>query len=464
MRLHANSGHECDDGEAQRLGAADLRLALHRAHRALGEGDVKTPLVEEQIPEQTKPSRLMHSRAVHGGKSRLVYELGSRMGQGLKFADFLLVGGGLASVTAAETLRAGDAAGSVAILSAEQMPPYHRPPLSKEFLLGHEDEARILIHPESFYRDHAIELMLDTRALSVDPASQIVSTAGGDIGYGQLLIATGGMPKPLRVTGSEFPGVFYLRFKGDAIAIRQAASDAKRAIVLGGSYLGTEIAMSLRKLGLDVTVVERGSVLLPYLEAPSLSSYFKRYAECNGLTLLLNEKIAALHGKDKVSEAETTSGRRLPCDFVVAAIGVSPASEFLAGSGIALENGRIAVDERLRTSAPNVYAAGDVTSFYDPVFARRRHIEHWDSAIKQGRLAAHNMLGRRLRYDEVSYFFADLGDVNFTVLGAPRKQTNGSPEARSIRAPTPCFTLKIMSSAPFFRPGGRPSKHGAPRA
>ena len=209
----------------------------------------------------------------------------------------------------------------------------------------------------------------------------------------------------------------------------------RSALSCWGSYLGTEIAMSLRKLGLDVTVVERGSVLLPYLEAPSLSSYFKRYAECNGLTLLLNEKIAALHGKDKVSEAETTSGRRLPCDFVVAAIGVSPASEFLAGSGIALEDGCIAVDERLRTSAPNVYAAGDVTSFYDPVFARRRHIEHWDSAIKQGRLAAHNMLGRRLRYDEVSYFFADLGDVNFTVLGAPEEAdewiARGSLDTRS---------------------------------
>ncbi len=344
-----------------------------------------------------------------------------RANAGLERADFLLAGGGLSSATAAETLRTAGAEGSVVMLSAEQLPPYHHPPLSKRFLLGNENEAQLFIHPESFYRDHAVDLRLNTRVLSADPSRQIVTTTKGEIGYGQLLIATGGVPIIQEVDGAALPGVFPLHDKGDADAIRRAASNAKRAVVIGGSFLGMEVAMSLAKLGLDVTVVEQGATVLPHLEAASLSAYFKDYAESHGVSVLLNDTAAALRGQDKVEEAVTASGRRLPCDFVVLGIGIAPASGFLAGSGIALDNGYIAVDEQLRTSAPNVYAAGDVTCFFDPVFARRRHIEHWDNAIKQGRLAAFNMLGRRLRYDEVSYFYCDLGDLSFAMLGAPKE-------------------------------------------
>lgn len=350
-------------------------------------------------------------------------------------ADFLLVGGGLASVTAAETLRDAGAKGSVAILSAEGLPPYHHPPLSKRFLLGNENEAQLFFHPASFYRDHAIDLQLNTPVLSVDPSRQIVTTAGGEIAYGQLLIATGGVPKKLGVPGEALPGVFTLHYKGDADAIRQAASDKKRVAVIGGSYLGMEVAMSLAKLGLEVTVIEQRPALLPHLESASLSAYFKGYAESHGVAVMLNDMAAALHGQDKVEEVETASGRRVPCDFAVVCAGITPASEFLAGSGIVLDDGYIVVDDLLGTSAPNVYAAGDVTTFYDPVFARRRHIEHFDNASKQGRLAAANMLGQRRRYDEVSYFYSDLGDLSFAMLGAPEEADErierGSLEKRS---------------------------------
>ena len=319
------------------------------------------------------------------------------------------------------TLRSADAKGSVVMLSAEQLPPYRRPPLSKRFLLGNENEAQLFIHPESFYRDHSIDLRLNTRVLSVDTSTQIATTTKGGIGYGQLLIATGGVASTLKIAGAALPGVFALHDKGDADAIRQAAGDAKRVIVIGGSFLGVEVAMSLAKPGLEIAIIEQGPALLPRLEAASLSAYFNNYAESRGVSVLLNDTAAALHGRDKVEELETASGRRLPCDLVVLAIGITPASEFLAGSGIALDNGYVVIDELLRTSAPNVYAAGDVTSFYDPVFARRRHIEHWDNAVKQGRLAAFNMLGRRLRYDEVSYFYSDLDGISFAMLGAPEE-------------------------------------------
>lgn len=336
-------------------------------------------------------------------------------------ADFLIVGGGLAGATTAESLRAADADSSVAILSAEAIPPYHRPPLSKGYLLGNENEARLLIHPESFYHDRNIGLLLNIRALSVDPTRKIVSTVSGEIGYGQLLLATGGNPKPLRGPGAELGGIFRVSKKSDADALREAALNGKCALIVGGSFLGMEIAVSLRRMGLKVTIVEAGDVLLPYLGAPDLSAYFKRYVEKSGVSVFLNETVAALHGGDHVEGVETTSGRIMPCDLAVVAVGISPATDFLSGSGIALEEGYIVTDDQLRTSVPDVYAAGDVTSFYDPVFGRRRHIQHWDNAIKQGRLAAYNMLGRRTRYDELSYFYSDLGDISFAVLGAPEE-------------------------------------------
>ena len=355
---------------------------------------------------------------------------------GLQHADFLVVGGGLAGATAAETLRAADPEKSVAILSAERLPPYYKPPLSKGYLTGSENEARLFIHPESFYRDQNIGLRLNARVLFVDPARRIVTTSTGEIGYGQLLIATGGAPNRLRVPGHKLPGVFYLGSKEDADAIRQAARDAKRAVVIGVSYLGMEIAMSLRKLGLDVTLVGRGALVLPYLNAPGLSAYFRNYAESAGVTVSLGDDVAGFYGDGKVEGLQLASGKRAPCDLAAVAIGISPATEFLAGSGIALEDGYVTVDEQLRASAPNVYAAGDVASFYDPVFGRRRQIQHWDNAVKQGRLAACNMLGRRMRYDELSYFYSDLGDISFAVLGAPEEADTwigrGALGARSL--------------------------------
>ncbi len=338
-------------------------------------------------------------------------------------ANYLLVGGGLASVTAAATLRTEGAAGSILILSAEDIAPYHRPPLSKQFLLGSGDEASLYLQPESFYRDKAIGLALNTPVAAVNPGRRTVTTAQGEeIGYGQLLIATGSRPKPLLAPGADLKGVHYLRSRNDCEAIRRTvAAGAKNAVVIGGGFLGMEIAMSLIALGMHVTVVEVRDRVLPDLESSAVSEYFQRHAEEQGASFLLSDAPTALHGDDHVREVQTRSGQRLPCDLAVISIGVLPNTEFLEGSGVALDQGLIVVDELLRTSAPDVFAAGDPTSFYDPVFARRRHIEHWDNAVKQGRLAAKNMLGRRMRYDEVSYFYCDVGDISFSVLGAPEE-------------------------------------------
>lgn len=351
--------------------------------------------------------------------------------------DFMLVGGGVTAAIAAETLRAEGASGSILILSQESVPPYHRPPLSKQAILSPESEAQIFVHPESFYREKAIDLALNTQVTSVDPANRTIKTATGElIYYGHLLIATGATPRRLFLPGADLAGIHTLRQMTEAEMIRRAAAKAKRAVVLGGSFLGVEIGMTLVALDLDVTIVEFGARLLPYLDSADLSADFQRYVESRGISVVLNDTAVAFHGEDHVEELETVSGRRIPCELAVICIGVLPATEFLQGSGIALENGRVVVDELLRTNAPQVFAAGDVATFYDPVFARRRHIEHWDNAVKQGRLAARNMMGRRLPYDEVSYFFCSFGEIDFNMLGWPAETEErigrGTIESRSF--------------------------------
>lgn len=348
----------------------------------------------------------------------------------LREIEHLLLGGGGASAAAAETLRLEGATGSIMVLSAESQLPYHRPALSKDVLLGSASVAQHVLHPPDFYLEQAVELRLDTEVVAVDTARQTVTTrAGEQFHYGRLLIATGSRPVPLQVPGASLAGVHYLRTSVDCDALRRTitqgakgakgAQVAQRAVVLGGSFMGMEIAMSLIALGLQVTIVERETVILPHLEASLISDFFRRHAQSRGAEILLADTIVALHGVDRVREVETASGQSLPCDLLVVSIGVMPATEYLAGSGIALEHGLVVVDSLMRASALNVFAAGDVTLFDDPVFARQRHIEHWDNAIQQGRLAARNMLGRRVRHDEVSCFFCDVGDISFSLMGAP---------------------------------------------
>ena len=372
----------------------------------------------------------------------------------MEHADFILVGGGLASATAAETLRAEGATGSILLLCAEAVRPYHRPPLSKRVLIEAGQALLSFIHSDEFYREQRIELRLNTRVGAVDTSKQTVTTAAGEqIGYGRLLIATGAIPKIPSIPGMTLAGIHTLRGMTDAKSIKRDAAQARRAVVLGGSFLGMEVAFSLLKRGLQVTIIELDSLLLAHLKAPDLSAYFLRYAESQGMSVVLNDTAAAVHGEGRVREVETTAGHRVPCDLLVVCTGVSPASDFLSGSDIAREEGWIVVDSLLRTSAANVFAAGDITVFHDPVFARSRHIEHWDNAVKQGRLAAKNMLERRLPYDEVSYFYCEFGDVGFNVLGATdegeERIARGSMDARSCSV----FYLKGDMARALFSTG-----------
>lgn len=337
-----------------------------------------------------------------------------------KIVDFLLVGGGYASATAAETLRREGAEGSILILSAEAHLPYRRPDLSKAYLMGKVTSEQILLHPASFYQEENIELMLNSVVVSVNPDEKYVKTSAGEqIFYGQMLLATGSRAKDFTGKNGDLQGIYKLRTQADCELVKQKILTSKAALICGGDFKGFEITMSFSKMGLKTSVVEQNNKVLPQLGSDQISEFFREYAERSGVSLYLSDAITAFEGTGRVEAALTQSGQKIPCDLVILCIGEEPNTGYLAGSDIQTCDGRVIVDELLRTNYPDVFAAGDIVDFYDPVFRRRRHIEHWDNAGVQGRLAALNMLDKRLRYDEVSYFYCEMGDVGFSMLGDP---------------------------------------------
>jgi len=332
-------------------------------------------------------------------------------------ADFLLIGGGLASATAAETLRLEGAKGSILMIAREDTLPYHRPPLSKEFLTGEVEADRLVVLSSQAYAAQNIEVMLSTNVIDIDPSAATVTTdRAGTISFGKALIATGADPIGLSCPGAELTGIYELRTLAQARMLRAIVRPGQHAVVVGASVLGMEAASTLSKIGLGITIVERRDAIFANFDAPDLTALF--FARCRerGLEVVLGDEVASLEGKGGVRALVTRSGRRIACDLVVLAIGVLPNIDCLGSSGIACDNG-VRVDRFLATNVPGIYAAGDIANFYDPVFGMRRRVEHWDNAIKQGRLAARNMLGQTRVYDEVSYFFSEWLDFNFEFIG-----------------------------------------------
>jgi NADPH-dependent 2,4-dienoyl-CoA reductase/sulfur reductase-like enzyme/predicted acylesterase/phospholipase RssA len=331
--------------------------------------------------------------------------------------DHLLVGGGLASVTAAETLRGGGAEGSIAILTAETMLPYHRPPLSKDFLLKGPEKTNILIHPQAFYRERDIAIHLGTRVSSVDIERRMIATEqGAHFRFGKLLIATGTSVDVLSVPGANLAGIHYLRTVEDGRALYVGIAHVQRAVVIGASFLGMELAAAFARRGIHTTLVAREELLYEKLASPEISKFFAEYFQARGVELMCSERVERFSGTERVEAVLTSGGKFLPCELVAVGIGVHPEVDFLRDSGIALDNG-ILVNQNLETNQPGIYAAGDVANFYDPITRSRRRSEHWDNAVKQGRIAAWNMLGDRQSWRTVSYFFSDVFDLTFNVVG-----------------------------------------------
>jgi NADPH-dependent 2,4-dienoyl-CoA reductase/sulfur reductase-like enzyme len=332
----------------------------------------------------------------------------------MKRFDLVIAGGGLTAARAIRSYRAAGGGGRIALLAAEDQLPYHRPALSKRYLRG--EVAEPFVEERAFYRDHGAELFLGTPATSVDPVARVVTSEESLFGFERLLIATGAAPRRLPVPGAELEGVHSLRTLGDSGRIRAAAAEASRAVVVGGGFIGMEVASSLRQLGLDVALVHLGAGLFDQLRLASLSDQLLALYRAHDVEVLLQHEVARFGGDGRVEWVETSDGRCLEADLVVVGVGVTPNVSFLAGSGLAVDDG-IVVDERFATNVPTIFAAGDVASFEDPLYGRRRRIEHWSNANYQGTEVGKVLAGAEGGYDTVSSFFTEVFGTTLKVFG-----------------------------------------------
>jgi 3-phenylpropionate/trans-cinnamate dioxygenase ferredoxin reductase subunit len=325
-------------------------------------------------------------------------------------AEYLIVGGGMAAAHCAAELRARGAEGSILLVGREPEPPYERPPLSKEYLRGEATRADAHVHPVDWYESNAVELLTRTNVMSLDPGERIAMLQGGEeVRFERALLATGANVNILRVEGAELEGIHYLRAFGNSDAIREEAEAAERVILIGGSYIGSEVAASLTAAGKQCTIVMIEEVVLSNTFGERAGRFFHDRLAEHGVELLGGEQLEAFEGDVRVQAVVTSSGRTVEGDMVVVGAGVRPDALLAKRAGLEVEDG-IVCDARLATSWPGIYAAGDVCSYESVVHGRRLRVEHWDVALQQGRYAARAMLGETEPYRVVPYFFSDLAD------------------------------------------------------
>jgi 3-phenylpropionate/trans-cinnamate dioxygenase ferredoxin reductase subunit len=325
-------------------------------------------------------------------------------------ADFLLIGGGLASANCASELRKRGAEGSIVLAGREPEPPYERPPLSKEYMRGEASREDAYVNPASWYEENDVELLSGVNVMSIDPEARTAKLQGGEeIAFGKALLGTGAMVNILRVEGAENEGIHYLRAFGNSDAIRADAEAAEHVVLIGGSYIGTEVAASLTAKGVRCTIVMMEDVALSRTFGEDAGRWFQETIESHGVTFHGGEELEAFEGDGRVRGVVTKSGRGIECDAVVVGAGVRADSMLAERAGLDVDNG-ITCDSKLETSLAGVYAAGDCCSYESVVHGSRIRVEHWDVAMQQGMHAAKNMLGEDSDYDVVPYFFSDLAD------------------------------------------------------
>jgi NADPH-dependent 2,4-dienoyl-CoA reductase/sulfur reductase-like enzyme len=333
---------------------------------------------------------------------------------------FVILGGGMvAGYAAKELVELGMGSGQLTIVSAEAALPYERPPLSKGFLAGRDTEESILINPEAFYRDHGIALRLGNRVSSVDGAARKLNLEGGGaLPFESLILATGASVRTLDVPGSRLDNIRYLRSLADSKAIRERAGAAHKAVVIGGGFIGMEVASVLAQNGVETTMVLSEDRIWKKFFTPEMSQSFENYFAEHGVRFVKQAAIKAFTGDGRVAAVELRDGPSVPCEFVVAGIGVRPEIGFLEGSGIATGDG-VMVDELLETNIRGIFAAGDIANYPDLLFNKRRRVEHWDNAVEQGRHCARTLMGRRAPFRHVPYFFSDVFDLSYEFWGDP---------------------------------------------
>jgi 3-phenylpropionate/trans-cinnamate dioxygenase ferredoxin reductase component len=324
--------------------------------------------------------------------------------------DFLLIGGGMASAHCAAELRKRGAEGSILLVGREPEPPYERPPLSKEYMRSEAERADAYVNPPSWYEENGVELATGRNVMSLDPEARTAKLQGGEeVAFGKALLGTGAMVNILRVEGAENEGIHYLRAFGNSDAIRADAEAADHVVLVGGSYIGTEVAASLTAKGTKCTIVMMEDAVLSRTFGGDAGRWFQGQLESRGVEVFGGEELEAFEGDGRVNAVLTKSGRAIECDAVVVGAGVRADAMLAQRAGLEVDDG-ILCDSKLQTSAAGIYAAGDCCSYDSVVHGRRLRVEHWDVAMQQGMHAAGNMLGDDRDYDVVPYFFSDLAD------------------------------------------------------
>ena len=331
----------------------------------------------------------------------------------------VIVGGGHAGGQAAASLRQEGYEGPLALFAEEPHVPYQRPPLSKQYLAGEYGLERVHLRPAAFYDAKGIDVHSGTKVAGIDAAARTVVCENGDtVRYHKLLLATGATARQLNVPGASLPGVHYLRTIADVDAIKAEFLPGKRLAVVGGGYIGLEVAAVGVALGLDVTVLEMEARVLARVATPAMSAFYHQLHEARGVAIRTSAEAAAFAGTPRLAEVVCGNGQRVAADLAVVGVGIEPNVALAATAGLKCEDG-IVVDEHARTSDPHIYAAGDCTNHPSPLLGRRLRLESVPNAMEQSRVAAANMAGTPKRYAAVPWFWSDQYDLKLQMVGFP---------------------------------------------
>ena len=357
------------------------------------------------------------------------------------FERIVIVGAGQAAVQAVDTLRRRGFAGKLILIGAEPWPPYQRPPLSKKYLAGALERERLLIRPANFFPDHAVTTHFGRRVTDLAPRDRHVRLDDGVVvPFDALMLATGSHPRRLQVPGADLEGVHYLRTIADADRIRAACVLGGRLLIVGGGYIGLEVAATARELGMEVTVLEMAERLMSRVTCPEVSAFYAAEHARHGVSIRCSEQVRALHGDartGRVRSVLTESGGEYPADVVLIGAGVAPADELARAAGLECENG-IVTEAHCRTSHEAIYAAGDCASHLNRQYGRHLRLESVDNAFEQGTTVALNLMGNETLHDKLPWFWSDQFDLKLVIVGVAQGYDTvvmrGAPATRSFSA------------------------------
>ena len=330
---------------------------------------------------------------------------------------FVIIGASLAGAKAAQKLRERGFDGRIVMVGSEPERPYERPPLTKNYLRGESGRETVYVHPPGYYDEHEIELLSDVTATAIDPkASRVVLEGDRQLAYDRLLLSTGAEPRRIPVAGAELEGVHYLRTLADCDALRARLDAGGSVAVVGAGWIGSEFAASARQRGLEVTVIDPVALPNERVFGAEIGAFYRDVHVRHGVRMLLGRGVHAFEGRDAVERVRADDGTIVECDFAVVGIGIAPRDSLACEARLEVNNG-IVVNERLATSAPNIFAAGDVANAWHPFYQRPIRVEHWANALNQGPAAARAMLGEEVSYERIPYFYSDQYDVGMEYSG-----------------------------------------------